>query len=100
MNGTTDTKGRVVRIGAGAGYSGDRIEPAAELAEKGDIDYLIFECLAERTIAIGQQARLAEASAAVTVANGGLFAARQLGDKLFNVSLTAIKIHAIDCKHV
>ncbi|WP_432241360.1 acyclic terpene utilization AtuA family protein [Herbaspirillum robiniae] len=60
MNGTTDTKGRVVRIGAGAGYSGDRIEPAAELAEKGDLDYLIFECLAERTIAIGQQARLAD----------------------------------------
>ncbi|HZG18735.1 MAG TPA: acyclic terpene utilization AtuA family protein [Herbaspirillum sp.] len=51
---------RVVRIGAGAGYSGDRIEPAAELAEQGQLDYLIFECLAERTIAIGQQARLAD----------------------------------------
>jgi hypothetical protein len=46
-----------IRIGAGAGYSGDRIEPAAELAEKGELDYLIFECLAERTIAIAQQAR-------------------------------------------
>lgn len=51
---------RKVRIGAGAGYSGDRIEPAAELAEWGELDYLIFECLAERTIAIGQQARLAD----------------------------------------
>jgi hypothetical protein len=49
-----------VRIGAGAGYSGDRIEPAVELAEKGQLDYLIFECLAERTIAIGQQARRAD----------------------------------------
>ncbi|HEV2610454.1 MAG TPA: acyclic terpene utilization AtuA family protein [Noviherbaspirillum sp.] len=47
-----------VRIGSGAGYSGDRIEPAVELAEKGDIDYLIFECLAERTIAIAQRARM------------------------------------------
>lgn len=47
-----------IRIGAGAGYSGDRIEPAVELAEKGDIDYLIFECLAERTIAIAQQAKM------------------------------------------
>jgi hypothetical protein len=28
---------RRVRIGAGAGYSGDRIEPAVELAEKGDL---------------------------------------------------------------
>ncbi|MFL9880321.1 DUF1446 domain-containing protein [Herbaspirillum rhizosphaerae] len=49
-----------IRIGAGAGYSGDRIEPAVELAEQGDLDYLIFECLAERTIAIGQQARRAD----------------------------------------
>lgn len=47
-----------VRIGSGAGFSGDRIEPAVELAEKGDIRYLVFECLAERTIAIAQQARL------------------------------------------
>ena len=28
---------RTIRIGSGAGYSGDRIEPAIELAEKGDI---------------------------------------------------------------
>src|SRR5579871_5060331 len=48
---------RQVRIGAGAGYSGDRIEPALELAEHGALDYLVFECLAERTIAIAQQAR-------------------------------------------
>ncbi|WMY11620.1 acyclic terpene utilization AtuA family protein [Paraburkholderia phenoliruptrix] len=51
---------RVVRIGAGAGYSGDRIEPAVELAEHGALDYLVFECLAERTIAIAQQARSKE----------------------------------------
>src|SRR5438445_4009531 len=49
---------KCIRIGAGAGYSGDRIEPAIELAEQGDIDYLIFECLAERTIAIAQQAKM------------------------------------------
>lgn len=53
----TQDRGRVVRIGAGAGYSGDRIEPAVELAEHGALDYLVFECLAERTIAIAQQAR-------------------------------------------
>ncbi|MEO8838140.1 MAG: acyclic terpene utilization AtuA family protein [Herbaspirillum sp.] len=47
-----------IRIGSGAGYSGDRIEPAVELAEKGGLDYLIFECLAERTIALAQQAKL------------------------------------------
>ncbi len=52
-----------VRIGAGAGYSGDRIEPAVELAERGDIRYLGFECLAERTIALAQQAYLADPAA-------------------------------------
>lgn len=54
---------KTVRIGAGAGYSGDRIDPAVELAEKGDISFLVFECLAERTIAIAQKARLLDASA-------------------------------------
>ncbi len=49
---------KTVRIGSGAGYSGDRIEPAVELAEKGDIQYLGFECLAERTIALAQQEKM------------------------------------------
>jgi Acyclic terpene utilisation family protein AtuA len=49
---------RTIRIGSGAGYSGDRIEPAVELAEQGALDYLVFECLAERTIALAQQARM------------------------------------------
>src|ERR1700716_3903734 len=51
-------RGRTIRIGSGAGYSGDRIEPAVELAEKGDIQYLVFECLGERTVALAQQARM------------------------------------------
>ncbi|WP_296182944.1 acyclic terpene utilization AtuA family protein [Pseudomonas sp. UBA1879] len=54
---------KTLRIGAGAGYSGDRIEPAVELAEKGALDYLVFECLAERTIALAQQARLSHPEA-------------------------------------
>lgn len=49
---------KTLRIGGGAGYSGDRIEPALELAERGELDYLVFECLAERTIALAQQARM------------------------------------------
>ncbi|MBV9969509.1 MAG: DUF1446 domain-containing protein, partial [Xanthobacteraceae bacterium] len=47
---------RAIRIGAGAGFSGDRIEPAVELAARGELDYLVFECLAERTIALAQEA--------------------------------------------
>jgi len=46
-----------IKIGSGAGYAGDRVEPAVELMQKGNLDYIIFECLAERTIAIGQQAK-------------------------------------------
>jgi hypothetical protein len=46
-----------IRIGCGAGFSGDRIEPAVELAVSGELDYLVFECLAERTIALAQQAK-------------------------------------------
>jgi hypothetical protein len=53
----TANSSRVVRLGAGAGYSGDRIEPAVELVTHGALDYLVFECLAERTIALAQQAR-------------------------------------------
>lgn len=45
---------KTLRIGAGAGFAGDRIDPAIELARNGALDYLVFECLAERTIALAQ----------------------------------------------
>ena len=44
-----------IRIGSGAGFAGDRLEPALEIMEKGNLDYIVFECLAERTIAIAQE---------------------------------------------
>ena len=31
---------KTIRIGSGAGYAGDRIEPAVELMEKGNLDYI------------------------------------------------------------
>ena len=49
---------KTIRIGTGAGFSGDRIEPSVEVAERGDVQYLVFECLAERTIALAQQAKM------------------------------------------
>jgi hypothetical protein len=54
---------KTLRIGSGAGYSGDRIDPAVELASKGSIACLVFECLAERTIALAQRARLLDSNA-------------------------------------
>ena len=47
-----------IRIAAGAGYAGDRIEPALDIIERGNADYMIFECLAERTIALAQKAKM------------------------------------------
>ncbi|MCI2417046.1 DUF1446 domain-containing protein [Saccharopolyspora sp. K220] len=47
-----------MRIGSGAGFAGDRIEPAVDLAARAGLDDLVLECLAERTIALGQQRRL------------------------------------------
>ena len=49
---------KTIRIGSGAGYGGDRIEPAIDLMERGNLDYIIFECLAERTIALAQLRKL------------------------------------------
>nr|WP_132877962.1 acyclic terpene utilization AtuA family protein [Tamaricihabitans halophyticus] len=54
---------RAVRIGSGAGYSGDRIDPAVDLARRGELDYLVFECLGERTTASAQLARQADPDA-------------------------------------
>ncbi len=47
-----------IKIGCGAGFSGDRLEPALILAEKAGLDYLVLECLAERTIALAQKQKL------------------------------------------
>lgn len=55
-----------IRIGAGSGFSDDRFEPALELAQHGAIDYLVFECLAERTIARETLARLKDPEAGYT----------------------------------
>jgi hypothetical protein len=35
----------------GAGYALDSVEPAIELMEKGNLDYICFECIGERTMA-------------------------------------------------
>ncbi|MBS1906171.1 MAG: DUF1446 domain-containing protein [Actinobacteria bacterium] len=45
------------RIGVGAGFAGDRIQPADDLARYGGVDAMAFECLAERTIGVAQQMR-------------------------------------------
>lgn len=46
-----------IRLGAGAGFAGDRLDPAVELVNKANLDVLVFEILAERTIALAQRRR-------------------------------------------
>ena len=45
----------MLRLGCGAGFSTDRLGPAIDLAEKGQLDYLVFETCAERTLAFAQR---------------------------------------------
>jgi len=44
-------------MGSGAGFSSDRLGPAVELAEKGKLDWLVFETIGERTLAFGHRDR-------------------------------------------
>jgi Acyclic terpene utilisation family protein AtuA len=48
-------------IGCGSAYAEDRIEPALALAASGHVNYMAFDCLAERTLALAQARRLQEA---------------------------------------
>ena len=47
-----------IRIGSGACFAGDRLDPALQLMRSVDLDYIAFECLAERTIALAQLEKL------------------------------------------
>jgi hypothetical protein len=47
-----------MNIGCGAGFSADRLDPACALAASGRVDYLVFECVGERTLAHGHRDRM------------------------------------------
>jgi hypothetical protein len=47
----------VYRIGSGAGFAGDRIDPVVALAASGQVDAVALECLAERTLVPAIKAR-------------------------------------------
>jgi hypothetical protein len=49
----------ICRVGAGAGFAGDRIDPAVALAASGQVDAIALECLAERTLVAALRARAA-----------------------------------------
>lgn len=54
---TSDHKTHTIRIGCASGFYGDSQLSARQLVDKGDIDYLVFDYLAEITMAILAKAR-------------------------------------------
>jgi len=46
-----------VRIGWGSAYADDNLDPAEDLAARGELDVLCFDALAERTLALAQLRR-------------------------------------------
>jgi hypothetical protein len=48
------------RIGTGAGFSADRLDPAIDLAKHGDLHVMVLECLGERTVAFAHRDRMAD----------------------------------------
>ena len=56
------SRARDFRIGCGAGFSSDRLDPAVDLARRGRLDALVFECIGERTLAFGHRDMRADPS--------------------------------------
>lgn len=55
--------GTVLRIGCGSAYADDDLAPALDLAERGNLDYLCFDGLAERTLSLAQVRKMEDAEA-------------------------------------
>ncbi len=47
----------MLRMGSGAGFSSDRLQPAVDLARDGALDWLVFETIGERTLAFAHRDR-------------------------------------------
>ena len=77
----------VIRLGAGAGFWGDALDPALELLENGQLDYLGFDFLAELTMVLLQRLRRKNPDAGyvpdvVTYMRALMAPARERGTKL------------------
>ena len=58
MSGSGNIDERIVRIGGASGFWGDSSVGAPQLVHSGQIDYLVFDYLAELTMSILAGARL------------------------------------------
>lgn len=55
--------GAPIRLGAGSGFWGDAMDPALDLLDRGELDYLCFDFLAELTMALLQRQMARDPSA-------------------------------------
>jgi Acyclic terpene utilisation family protein AtuA len=53
-------KGRVVKIGVGSGWAGDRIDAGRILVEGVDLDFLMIEAMSESTVSMARERMLAD----------------------------------------
>jgi hypothetical protein len=109
-----------IRIGAGSGFWGDALDPAIELLDKGQLDYMSFDFLAELTMALLQRLRskdpqsgyvpdvvdymqalmpMARERGTTLVSNGGgvnpLAAGRKIAEVATQQGLTGLRVGAI-----
>ena len=56
-------RAKQVRLGGGAACPGERLEPAVELVEKGNIDYIIFDSLSESEMLAFERRKLRQPDA-------------------------------------
>ena len=110
----------LLRLGAGSGFWGDALDPALELLDKEQLDYLCFDYLAELTMALLQRQKakdpgagyipdavaamktllpLARARGTRLVSNGGgvnvVAAARRIADDARALGLRGLKVGAV-----
>ncbi len=52
------TSKRSIRLGSATAWSRDRFEPASDLVDRGNLDYLCFETMSEVTMSMAQVARM------------------------------------------
>lgn len=63
MSHRTERSGRTkLVVGCGAGFASDRLDAAVELVERVALDWLVLECLGERTLAFAHRDRRADPS--------------------------------------
>ncbi|MBI4188935.1 MAG: DUF1446 domain-containing protein [Betaproteobacteria bacterium] len=78
-----------VRLGSGSGFWGDGMDPAMEVLEKGNLDYLCFDFLAELSMALLQRQKLKNPQAgyvpdAIHYMKAMMPMAREVGTKLIS----------------